>query len=60
MKAIHLGPVTSLIEGVYSASQDEKVDKCLTNYIAAQKVCPDAFILVERKHPELKEFRDNK
>lgn len=60
MKAIHLGPVTSLIDGVYSASQDEKVDKCLVNYIAAQKLCPDAFILVERKYPELKEFRGNK
>ncbi|QWT42542.1 hypothetical protein [Dickeya dadantii] len=54
-KAIHLDPISSLIDGVYSASKDEKIDKCLIDYVAARKQCPDAFIMLEKKFPELKE-----
>ncbi|WP_226102647.1 hypothetical protein [Dickeya oryzae] len=56
-KAIHLDPISSLIDGVYSASEDEKIDKCLIDYVAARKQCPAAFIMLEKKFPELIETK---
>ncbi|WP_315709005.1 hypothetical protein [Brenneria uluponensis] len=56
-KAIHLDPITSLIDGIYSTGKEENIDKCLVDYVAARKQCPSAFIIVEKEFPELKEKR---
>ncbi|MBN3207549.1 hypothetical protein H5A35_08995 [Pectobacterium brasiliense] len=52
-KAIRLDPVSSLVDSTYSAGQDKKVDRCLVDYIVLKKQCPDAFLMVEKKFPEL-------
>ncbi|MCL6323976.1 hypothetical protein [Pectobacterium polaris] len=52
-KAIHLDPVSSLVDSTYSVGQDKKVDRCLVDYVVLKKQCSNAFSMVEKKFPEL-------